>query len=93
MKCFHDFKKIKTCPKCNYKIDGHICCDNDCGTFDCDNCNQEYWAQYLHNLTPSQIPKEHWKIEIKKGNNNIEIIIVANSHNPYCGDDGVFEDL
>jgi hypothetical protein len=92
MKCFHDFNKIKTCPKCNHALDGPEC-DNDCGSFECDKCCTEFYAQYLHNLTLEQIPKEHWEIQIKKGDKVLEIIIVAVGHNPFCGDEDVFEDL
>ncbi len=55
MKCFYDFEYIKQCINCNAKFNGHITCDNSCGSFECEFCKKEFFAQYTDNLKILQI--------------------------------------
>ena len=85
MKCFYDFEKITTCVSCNATFEGHLCCDNSCGSFECENCKQEFYAQYMHDLNLNEVNRmttqQHWIIETFKG-----IVIICKGHNFECGE-------
>lgn len=85
MKCFYDFEYIKSCINCNSEFYGHVECDNSCGSFECDKCKKEFYAQYTDNLKIKQLEKmikqKHKIIETKRG-----FIIVCENHNPECGE-------
>jgi hypothetical protein len=85
MKCFYDFEYITRCINCNSEFFGHTCCDNSCGSFECEKCKKEFFAQYIDNLRLEQIKEimksQHKIIETKRG-----YIIIGIGHNEKCGD-------
>lgn len=85
MKCFYDFEAITHCPQCDTKFNGHLCCDNACGSFECEKCKKEFYAQYANDLTKMELKmmtdQKHYIIDSKKG-----FIIVCENHNLECGE-------
>lgn len=85
MKCFYDFECIKFCINCNKEFKTYVVCDNSCGSFECESCKKEFYAQYTNDLKMKQLEqmmKAQYRIfETSKG-----FIIVAEKHNPECGD-------
>lgn len=85
MNCFYDFKHIKKCIKCENEFKYYTECDNSCGSFTCEKCNCEFYAQYTNNLKLKDLEKmiklNHKIIETKKG-----FIIILENHNPMCGE-------
>lgn len=85
MKCFYDFDYITHCPNCNNKINSHECCDNACGSFECDHCKKEFYAQYTNDLSNTELKmmttQKYYIIETKRG-----FIIICEGHNSECGE-------
>ncbi len=43
---FYKWELIKQCHVCKFNFNDHFdICDNDCGSFQCDGCMKEYYAQ------------------------------------------------